>query len=37
MPQAVDHAAILGRYRNTCVIGAGAIGDSWTALFRLTD
>ena len=33
MPQAVDHAAVLGRYRNTCVIGAGVIGASWTALF----
>lgn len=29
-----DHsAAILGRYRNTCIIGAGVIGASWAALF----
>ncbi len=28
-----DNAAILSRYRNTCVIGAGVIGASWTALF----
>lgn len=33
MPQPVDRAAILGRYSNTCVIGAGVIGASWTALF----
>jgi ketoreductase RED1 len=33
MPQAVDHPAILGRYRNTCIISAGVIGASWTALF----
>ena len=28
-----DHEAIFSRYRNTCVIGAGVIGASWTALF----
>jgi len=28
-----DNAAILDRYRNICVIGAGVIGASWTALF----
>ncbi len=28
-----DNAAILDRYRNTCVIGAGVIGASWAALF----
>jgi len=33
MPPTVDRAAILGRYRNTCIIGAGVIGASWTALF----
>jgi len=33
MPLTVDRAAILGRYRNTCIIGAGVIGASWTALF----
>ncbi|MFT4103973.1 MAG: 3-hydroxyacyl-CoA dehydrogenase NAD-binding domain-containing protein [Burkholderiaceae bacterium] len=27
------NAAILDRYRNTCVIGAGVIGASWAALF----
>jgi ketoreductase RED1 len=29
----VDSAAVLGRYRNVCVVGAGVIGASWTALF----
>jgi len=33
MSLSVDPAAVLGRYRNTCVIGAGVIGASWTALF----
>jgi len=33
MSQSADSAAILGRYRNTCVIGAGVIGASWAALF----
>lgn len=28
-----DHAAILNRYQNTCIIGAGVIGASWAALF----
>ncbi|MGB3489305.1 MAG: 3-hydroxyacyl-CoA dehydrogenase NAD-binding domain-containing protein [Xanthobacteraceae bacterium] len=28
-----NHSAVLSRYRNTCVIGAGVIGASWTALF----
>jgi len=28
-----DHAVILRRYSNVCVIGAGVIGASWTALF----
>ena len=28
-----NHSAVLNRYRNTCVIGAGVIGASWTALF----
>lgn len=28
-----DNAAVLDRYRNTCVIGAGVIGASWAALF----
>lgn len=28
-----NHSAVLDRYRNTCVIGAGVIGASWTALF----
>jgi ketoreductase RED1 len=28
-----DHAAVLGRYRNVCVVGAGVIGASWAALF----
>ncbi|MDM0117854.1 3-hydroxyacyl-CoA dehydrogenase NAD-binding domain-containing protein [Variovorax sp. J22R133] len=33
MSVTIDHAAVLGRYRNTCVIGAGVIGASWAALF----
>ena len=33
MPTPEDHAAVLGRYRNVCVVGAGIIGASWTALF----
>jgi ketoreductase RED1 len=33
MPSSVNHAAVLGRYRNVRVIGAGVIGTSWTALF----
>jgi ketoreductase RED1 len=33
MSQPVDHAAILRRYHNTCVVGAGVIGASWAALF----
>lgn len=33
MSPSADHAAVLGRYRNTCVIGAGVIGASWAALF----
>jgi ketoreductase RED1 len=33
MTSPVDHAAILRRYPNVCVIGAGVIGASWTALF----
>lgn len=33
MPTPADHAAVLGRYRNVCVVGAGVIGASWTALF----
>ena len=33
MPKTEDSAAVLGRYRNVCVIGAGVIGASWTALF----
>ncbi|MBN8960952.1 MAG: hydroxylacyl-CoA dehydrogenase [Rhizobiales bacterium] len=28
-----NHSAVLDRYRNTCVIGAGVIGASWAALF----
>jgi ketoreductase RED1 len=28
-----NHSAVLNRYRNTCVIGAGVIGASWAALF----
>jgi ketoreductase RED1 len=33
MSSTPDHAAILDRYRNVCVIGAGVIGASWAALF----
>ena len=33
MSSSTDPAAILERYRNTCVIGAGVIGASWAALF----
>jgi ketoreductase RED1 len=33
MASTVDSAVVLGRYRNVCVIGAGVIGASWTALF----
>ncbi|MCB1414627.1 MAG: hydroxylacyl-CoA dehydrogenase [Xanthobacteraceae bacterium] len=33
MTSSDGRAAILGRYQNTCVIGAGVIGASWTALF----
>ena len=33
MRSPVDHAAVLRRYPNICVIGAGVIGASWTALF----
>jgi ketoreductase RED1 len=33
MRSPVDHAAVLRRYPNVCVIGAGVIGASWTALF----
>jgi len=33
MRSPVSHAAILRRYPNVCVIGAGVIGASWTALF----
>jgi ketoreductase RED1 len=33
MTSPVDHAAVLRRYPNVCVIGAGVIGASWTALF----
>ena len=33
MRSPVDHAVILRRYPNVCVIGAGVIGASWTALF----
>jgi ketoreductase RED1 len=33
MASTVDSANVLGRYRNVCVIGAGVIGASWTALF----
>jgi ketoreductase RED1 len=28
-----DNAAVLDRHRNVCVVGAGVIGTSWTALF----
>ena len=33
MATSTNPAAILDRYRNTCVIGAGVIGASWAALF----
>jgi ketoreductase RED1 len=33
MASMVDSAVLLDRYRNVCVIGAGVIGASWTALF----
>jgi ketoreductase RED1 len=33
MASMVDSAVLLDRYRNVCVIGAGVIGVSWTALF----
>ena len=33
MASTVDRLALLDRYRNVCVIGAGVIGASWTALF----
>jgi ketoreductase RED1 len=33
MRSPLSHAAILRRYSNVCVIGAGVIGASWTALF----
>jgi ketoreductase RED1 len=33
MASTVDRPALLDRYRNVCVIGAGVIGASWTALF----
>src|SRR5262247_1478657 len=33
MRSPVSHAAILRRYPNVCVVGAGVIGASWTALF----
>lgn len=33
MQKPADRAAILGRYSNTCIIGAGVIGASWAALF----
>jgi ketoreductase RED1 len=33
MPSPANHAAVLGRYRNVRVIGAGVIGASWAALF----
>jgi len=33
MSSGTTHSAVLNRYRNTCVIGAGVIGASWTALF----
>lgn len=33
MTTPTDSAAVLGRYRNVCVVGAGVIGASWTALF----
>ena len=33
MPTATDRADILRRYDKVCVVGAGVIGASWTALF----
>ncbi len=33
MSQSSQQAAILDRYHNTCIIGAGVIGASWAALF----
>ena len=33
MASTLDRSALLDRYRNVCVIGAGVIGASWTALF----
>jgi ketoreductase RED1 len=33
MASTKDSAVVLGRYSNICVIGAGVIGASWTALF----
>jgi ketoreductase RED1 len=33
MLPSVDHILVLRRYPNVCVIGAGVIGASWTALF----
>lgn len=33
MAHSADNEPILGRYSNTCVIGAGVIGASWAALF----
>ncbi|MFT3815915.1 MAG: 3-hydroxyacyl-CoA dehydrogenase NAD-binding domain-containing protein [Acidovorax sp.] len=33
MTTPADTTAILGRYRNTCIIGGGVIGASWAALF----
>jgi ketoreductase RED1 len=33
MKSPAEHAATLRRYPNVCIIGAGVIGASWTALF----
>ena len=33
MTTPADNTGILGRYRNTCIIGGGVIGASWAALF----
>src|SRR5690349_1122741 len=33
MSSSFEPAAVLERYRNACVVGAGVIGASWTALF----
>ncbi len=33
MSTLADPAAVLGRHHNVCVVGAGIIGASWTALF----